>query len=404
MLRGAWLQRLVVGLALVALPLVIGGCGGSSNATGTPPADFEDGVWMGPALGVMTPTSVMMRFDTTLPVPCSVRYGLPANPTEFEAMSAVGTEHELTLSGLLPATDYVYRLVINGAPSDRLHGFKTAPDDPSTPVRIAILGDVGCGCDVEIQAAEVINSFNPDLVLFTGDLAYPEASAANLRARFMIPFAKVMNHIPVYAAIGNHDADANDAAAVFSALALPRNSVDNSEQYYTHSFGCVSFTAINAEWGIESASAPQVQWLDGVLAADTHAWKLVFAHRPMYSTGAHPDDERLKAYVRPILEARGVDLFLAGHDHNYQRTYPMVNGVPDTSEQNDMTDPVGPIYIVTGGGGASLYEVASELPNAYVNAAHHLTVIDFTPTQAWGRAASPQLHINFEEFTVTKSP
>jgi Icc-related predicted phosphoesterase len=391
--------------SVLFLLLLCTACGGNgSNAGGSPPADFETGVWMGPALGVMTPTSVMMRFDTILPVACSVQYGVPADQDEFEVVSPAGTEHEVTLSGLAADTEYVYRLVIGGVVSERAHRFTTAPDDPEAPVRIAILGDVGCGCDVEIQTAEVINSFNPDLVLFTGDLAYPEASPANFRARFMIPFAKVMDHIPVYAAIGNHDADANDAAAVFSALALPRNSVDGSEQYYTHSFGCVSFTAINAEWGIESAGAPQVQWLDSVLATDTHNWKLVFDHRPMYSSGAHADNEQLKAHVRPILEARGVDFFLSGHDHNYQRTYPMVNGVPDTAERSDMTDPTGPIYVVTGGGGASLYEVAEGLPNAFVIARHHLVVIDFTPTTAWGRAASPELHINFEEFTVTKSP
>ncbi len=403
---GAWMRWLTVGLGLVALPLLVGGCGGSKNANGSPQADFEAGVWMGPALGVMTPTSVMIRWDTTVPIQCSVQFGVPVNQNEFEVLSASGTEHEVTLSGLMPDTEYVYRLVIGGVVSDRAHRFTTAPDDPTAPVSVVIVGDVGCGCEIELQTANVINSFHPDLVLFTGDLAYPEASPANFRSRFMIPFAKVMDHIPVYAAIGNHDADANDAAAVFSALALPRNSVDNSEQYYTHSHGCLSFTAINAEWGIESANTPQVQWLDSVLAADTHPWKLVFDHRPMYSSGAHPDNEQLKAYVRPILEARGVDFFLSGHDHNYQRTYPMVNGVPDTTEANDMTDPVGPTYIVTGGGGASLYEVAQGLPNAFVISRYNIVVIDFEfePGKAWGRAASQELHINWDEFSVTKTP
>jgi 3',5'-cyclic AMP phosphodiesterase CpdA len=400
----AWLRRLRLGVALLCVAALLGACGGGSGSEGNPQADFEAGLWTGPQLGVVTTTSVMLRWDTLLPVPCAVRYGPAANAEQFELPTPAGTAHELTVPGLTPATRYEYRLVIDGVASDVGHHFVTAPDDEEAPVRIVVLGDVGCGCDAELAAATLILQLAPDLVLFTGDLAYPEASEANFRSRFLIPFAKVMDHIPVYAAIGNHDADANDAAAVFSALALPRNSVDGSEQYYTHAYGCLSFTAINSEWGLESPAAAQVMWLDSTLAADTHAWKVVFAHRPAYSSGRHPDDPNIGANVRPLLEAHGVDFLLSGHDHNYQRTYPVVNGVPDTTERNNLTDPVGPSYIVTGGGGAGLYDVTPDSLVAAYAVAHHVTVLDFAPGSLQGKAVSPDGVTEYDNFTVTKGP
>ena len=43
-------------------------------------------------------------------------------------------------------------------------------------------------------------------------------------------------------------------------------------------------------------------------------------HRPPFSSGKHGGHEAtLEAFV-PLFEEYGVDLVLAGHDHNYERT------------------------------------------------------------------------------------
>jgi hypothetical protein len=76
--------------------------------------------------------------------------------------------------------------------------------------------------------------------------------------------------------------------------------------------------------------------------------------------------------ISPILEKYGVDLVLAGHVHNYQRTAPLrfqptkvgkrgeaVQGVFTVDEAFDgrkVTRPKGIIHIVTGAGGAELYD------------------------------------------------
>jgi 3',5'-cyclic AMP phosphodiesterase CpdA len=63
-------------------------------------------------------------------------------------------------------------------------------------------------------------------------------------------------------------------------------------------------------------------------------------HHPPFSTGPHTEDEKgLRDTIVPIFESYGVDIVFSGHDHGYERS--LYNGI---------------YYIVTGGGGAPLYD------------------------------------------------
>ena len=51
-------------------------------------------------------------------------------------------------------------------------------------------------------------------------------------------------------------------------------------------------------------------------------------HRPLWSRGPHGDDERgWGGWLAPALSALGVDLLLAGHDHDYERMAPTAGGL-----------------------------------------------------------------------------
>ncbi|MCK5357701.1 MAG: metallophosphoesterase, partial [Elusimicrobiales bacterium] len=78
-----------------------------------------------------------------------------------------------------------------------------------------------------------------------------------------------------------------------------------------------------------------------------HEWNIVFFHEPMYSNGYHGSSEDLRAVLEPLFLKYNVDLVFQGHDHNYERTYPVKNGEVDEDE--------GIVYVTLGGGGAPLY-------------------------------------------------
>lgn len=87
----------------------------------------------------------------------------------------------------------------------------------------------------------------------------------------------------------------------------------------------------------------QETWLAKDLA-DARARKvraiLVFTHDGPYSRGYHRGNELARARYVPILVGAKVDLLLSRHDHMYQR-----------GELGGLR------YIVSGGGGASLYSL-----------------------------------------------
>ena len=82
----------------------------------------------------------------------------------------------------------------------------------------------------------------------------------------------------------------------------------------------------------------------------------MFFHQPPYSSGAHGSTTDMQTTLVPLFEQYDVDLVLNGHDHNYER-FDKINGVQ---------------YIVTGGGGNSLYPIGTELSeSAYFLSENH---------------------------------
>ena len=63
----------------------------------------------------------------------------------------------------------------------------------------------------------------------------------------------------------------------------------------------------------------QIEWLDTTLAASDATWKLVFGHHPIYvGSTSYVDNPTLIDLLVPVLEARGVQAYVCGHDHNLQ--------------------------------------------------------------------------------------
>jgi hypothetical protein len=89
-------------------------------------------------------------------------------------------------------------------------------------------------------------------------------------------------------------------------------------------------------------------------------------HYPPYSAGSHGSDMIIRDRYSPLFEEFSVDMVFSGHDHNYQRTVPLARAAPAED---------GVTYIVTGGGGAPLYDMDSVDWTAVTRKAHHFVLI-----------------------------
>lgn len=237
------------------------------------------------------------------------------------------------LADLLPGGLHCYEVV---APDgDTLYGpvpFRAAPPPGSDgPVDLVLIGDSGGGGEDQLAVRAQLSALPADLVLHAGDLAYFEATEARLEERYFAIYERLLRSVPFYPVLGDHDVRVDSGAPWRAAFDLPGDG--QARGYYSFDWGPIHVAAIDTSGDL----AAQARWLREDLAASDAPWTFVLGHRPAYSSGWHGPDVEVRRHILPVLERAGVDLYLAGHDHDYERTAP-IDGVT---------------HIVSGGGGHS---------------------------------------------------
>ena len=117
------------------------------------------------------------------------------------------------------------------------------------------------------------------------------------------------------------------------------------------------------------------------LAGAGECFKIVMFHHPPYNSGSRHATEQLgldlRANLTPLFDRHGVDLVLNGHEHDYERSYPVRAGAVVARSQDPVyADPGGTIYLVTGGGGAPLYANGASWWTATSSSVHNCLVLD----------------------------
>ncbi|OCK75430.1 acid phosphatase [Lepidopterella palustris CBS 459.81] len=94
------------------------------------------------------------------------------------------------------------------------------------------------------------------------------------------------------------------------------------------------FGAINGNW-TDNKAYEQYQWLAKDLASVDRKktpWVIAMSHRPMYSSQVSSYQKHVREAFEGLLLENGVDAYLSGHIHWYERLYPLgTNGLIDTS-------------------------------------------------------------------------
>ena len=110
------------------------------------------------------------------------------------------------------------------------------------------------------------------------------------------------------------------------------------------------------------------EWVINDLDSTKQLWKVVVYHQPAFSSGDATILNNQMRAVAKVLEDHGVNVVFNGHEHNYQRTYPIratsrTPALPSTSAGTpavnidttydgvNQTVPDGVLYLVEGGGG-----------------------------------------------------
>lgn len=198
-----------------------------------------------------------------------------------------------------------------------------------------VIGDYGTGADSERRVAARVEQWvvehDATALLTTGDNIYPDGDPRRFGAAWHQPYGWVAKRdVRVLASLGNHD-HTDGGVPVMRLLGMPA-------RWYRATVGAVEVLALDANRPHDEG---QLEWLRDRLARSDSRWTVALFHQPAYSCSLHDSTPAVVANWVPLFEEHGVDLVLAGHDHNYQRFAPR-RGVT---------------YVVTGAGGAPLYRI-----------------------------------------------
>ncbi|HEX5673676.1 MAG TPA: metallophosphoesterase [Nitrososphaeraceae archaeon] len=227
-----------------------------------------------------------------------------------------------------------------------------------------IAGDYGCDSKTR-QTIEGMEDEDPDLVFALGDLS------------------EVKNSDCFFDIISNLDDDGrfkvalgdDDTASTRYGDYIRHFDLENP--FYSFDYQNVHFLAMSTGKGSVIPyvnGSEQYQFIQDDLnkAANNPNidWIIVYGYRPFYTSPTlHPANEILRQTYPPLFEKYGVDMVITSHNHNYQRSYPLVYNI-DNSRQPIVKDvnasqynsPGVPIYVVVGTAGNNLYDFRGQAP------------------------------------------
>lgn len=263
-----------------------------------------------------------------------------------------------------------------GAPDNTIV-IEAVPADVEPPARIVVLGDVGTGDANEWATANLVVGAAGDAgfdgLVLLGDNVYPNGDPDRLDATVFDPFAPILDQgaalLPV---LGNHDVEDGHALEQVAALGMPG-------RWYAAEVGPALVVGLDSTLVDDP---DQLAWLEATLVSATSEWVIVTMHHPAYSAGYHGSTEEIQQTWVPLFARYGVDLVLAGHDHDYQRST-LIEGVT---------------YIVSGAGAKTRPTARADFTAYAASVRHYLDVTiweDRLGVTAYS-AAGPFDHVTLE--------
>lgn len=367
----------------------------------------------GPFVQRTTPRSQTLVWRTPVPATTEVLLGLAPDALEPAfADATLLTNHVATLTGLLPDTEYWYRVQSRAegrVATSPLRRFRTFRE--TGRLRFAVTADVGWGGRPQFDVAAVLRVAAPDLVLIAGDTVYPRFTDRLADQRFFSVYRESMTSTPFFVVAGNHDTTYGPPWEFVDAFVCPTNDTDAvtlalestwPEAYYAFDCGDAHFVGLYVPIyyrGLElRPGKAQWRWLEANLAASQRPWKFIFLHQPVMSSGPHgsadyngngvKDTDELASVLLPLARRYGVQMIFSGHDHTYERFRP-VQGVH---------------CVVTGGGGGPLYAMTARAPaSAQFHARWHAVVVDVVGDALHLRALGRDGAV-FDEMHLRRAP
>jgi len=292
-----------------------------------------------------------------------------------------GYMHDAVLKGLEVDTTYFYSVGTVGSWSS-IYNFTTGKNkDEKHPThlkaKVALYGDMGI--TYSGYTIERLNALVPELdfIYHVGDISYADDRSSDLYEQVWNQWFGAMRYImpstPYMVAPGNHEHSSGNPVLEdsenfnaynyrFRMPSVESGAPKGSNMWFSFDYNGVHWVSMSTETdytGCEfnSTFGDQVDWLAADLAKAAKnrrnvPWIIVTGHKPMYSNN---NDSYVKEFMPPLLQAveemfhkYGVDMFICGHVHAYERTWPVYQ---NQRVGTDYNNPKGIVHITVGNAG-----------------------------------------------------
>lgn len=284
--------------------------------------------------------------------------------------------HRVLLEKLEPNAEYLYHCgSVDGWSA--AYTFHVAPSHSSSAT-LAVFGDLGNANPRSLSTLQrEAQTKGIDAVLHVGDFAYDMKSVdAKIGDEFMRQIEPIAAYVPYMTAVGNHE-NAYNFSNYANRFSMMDKSGDINNFFYSFDIGPAHIISYSTEfyfflkYGWHQVSR-QYDWLVKDLQEANlpenrakRPWIFTMSHRPMYCSNVGNRDcnsnssiarkgfPLTKKYgLEKLFFKYGVDMHFTGHQHSYERTWPLYDGqVYKRSRRDPYVNPKAPIHVITGAAG-----------------------------------------------------
>lgn len=234
---------------------------------------------------------------------------------------------------------------------DKSNDDKEDNQDTSSYARLnfVAVGDWDCNSKAK-KTVKNIEELDPELAIGLGDYSYSGSVGCWLKL-----VKPISDNLKI--TMGNHDADSSkklkDLMKYFGL----------EKQYYSFNFENIHFISLSTEVPYDDDSN-QYEFATYDLEKYSNDpnidWIIVFFHRQSYGSGSSPEnEEKFAETYHPLFDKFGVNLVLQGHQHIYERMYPLSYNEEDDNEpyltddsSNDYKNIEGAVFVTVGTAGS----------------------------------------------------
>ncbi len=245
---------------------------------------------------------------------------------------------EAQLAGLQPSTRYAYRVQAGDAKSATWH-FTTPSDSREASLRFVAISDTQFDSGNPDKLHELVHDGILDLVeqrygsspdqqldfvLLPGDLVHDGWDEDEWHDEFFAPMAELAAQVPVYPAIGNHEAN---SPLYFHHFHLPDNATKGYAEHWWY-LDRANLRVIGLDSNTFYAGSLQLEWVEQLLSATCHDLAVDFVvaqlHHPWKSELWPPGELDFTGEVIALLDDFATQcgkpaVHLFGHTHGYSR-------------------------------------------------------------------------------------